>query len=65
MKITETTERECCQAQDLRPYKGTRQPESRANWPIKFCIHCGQVWTQRRVEGPIPTNEFEWGRVAI
>ena len=37
MKIKETIERDCCQPQDLRPYKGVGTAKA-------FCQHCGQLW---------------------
>ena len=57
MKITETIERECCQPQDMRPYKGDCTDK---NWmrnikPL-FCIHCGQIW--ERVKDAYGDTEF-------
>lgn len=44
MKIKETIERECCQSQDLKPYKGDKS----FNPQFKFCVHCGQKFELTR-----------------
>lgn len=47
MKVTETIERDCCQHQDLKPYKGTIGDSLKTNHP-SFCQHCGQIWIRVR-----------------
>ena len=45
MKIKITKERECCDpVEDLLPYKGINQMAYLKD--IKFCKHCGQLWTR-------------------
>ena len=45
MQITETTKRECCQEQDMVPYRG-RAPNAQVMPSQKpaFCKRCGQLW---------------------
>lgn len=40
MKITETIERLCCSAADLKPVEGS--PKRGRDPEYKFCIHCGR-----------------------
>ena len=40
IKIKETTERWCCEYQDLKPYKGDNIGAD------MFCKHCGQLWVE-------------------
>lgn len=56
MKITETIERECCQRQDLKPYRGVMHESLKRHCP-KFCVHCGQVWMEDSEMGPAGSNE--------
>jgi hypothetical protein len=64
VKITETTQRECCQPKDLKAVEGS---EMRGGYPLqKFCIHCGarhvytsfmdaagsSDWEYRKIEEP-------------
>lgn len=45
MKIKETIERECCQTQDLKKYRGEQANDT--PWlGLRFCTHCGQLWHQ-------------------
>jgi hypothetical protein len=44
MKIKETTERDCCEQRDLKPYNGTQSPDRRTVLAQYFCVHCGQLW---------------------
>jgi hypothetical protein len=43
MKIKETVERECCQQQDLKKYRGQQSPDA-VYLGLKFCQFCGQLW---------------------
>lgn len=47
MEITITTKRECCEQEDLKPYKGVATIMKGAGGPtaeLLFCLHCGQLW---------------------
>lgn len=47
MKIKETVERECCQAKDLKPYRGSMTKElKKYKDDLFFCIHCGRIWRE-------------------
>ena len=46
MKIKETTERECCEAKDMKKYRGSC---ATALMNPVFCTHCGQIWEHKRV----------------
>ena len=43
MRITETSERECCKERDMVPYRG-ESPMLNASLKPAFCCHCGQLW---------------------
>lgn len=43
MKIKVTTERECCEREDLMPYGGMQETKG-APGKMRFCKHCGQLW---------------------
>lgn len=56
MKIKETIERECCQAADMKPYRGlVGRGLSLCN--PRVCVHCGQVWFTVREMGPAGSTE--------
>jgi len=60
MKIKETIERECCDPiqGDLKPYMGKLSPKFRNRGiSIKFCVHCGQLWYDKRRADGIWWNE--------
>ena len=46
MKITETIERNCCQPQDLVPYRAAYSRSHPLSETLHFCRHCGQWWVQ-------------------
>lgn len=43
MKIKVTTERECCDYEDLVTFQGQTPVINKVLRP-KFCKHCGQLW---------------------
>lgn len=47
MKIVETTERECCAVQDMKPYKGGFTGAGGMPLNPQFCVHCGQIHIDR------------------
>jgi len=51
MKIKETIERWCCDSKkDLKQYRGSYKKDStRSNNDVYFCIHCGQLWSSRKI----------------
>ena len=51
MKIKETVERECCNDNDLKPYKG-RSEDIQEKEKTMFCQYCGQVWVCTRQMNP-------------
>lgn len=63
MKITETIERECCEPQDLRVFKGERKGP--APPLLKFCAHCGQIWTIETASDGFGQEKKTLVRVAI
>ncbi len=70
MKIKEEIERECCQHQDLKPYRGLvneGKPGSiipKAHRPV-FCIHCGQIWIHTREMGPAGSMDPSMEKIEI
>ena len=44
MKIKQTVERECCQLDDLLPYRGMTAKWIKACHKPMFCKYCGQVF---------------------
>ena len=44
MKITETTERECCQTGDMKSYQGDIANDGLKRKYLMFCQYCGQLW---------------------
>jgi hypothetical protein len=43
VKIKVTTERDCCQNEDLMPYAGVSEIQGGPG-KVRFCKHCGQLW---------------------
>lgn len=70
MQISETIERECCQRQDLKPYKGLVDETGEDYIMIKthkpvFCKYCGQVWTHTKEMGPAGSMDPSMEKVVI
>lgn len=70
MKIVENVERECCQLQDRKPYKGLMvclehniSPSTRRDF--SFCVHCGQIWAVVREMMPSGGREPVLKRVKL
>jgi hypothetical protein len=61
MKIKVTEERECCQPQDLKAYRG--QTKQAVHSGFKFCQYCGQIWTRERVTDAAGSSDWELVRV--
>ena len=70
MKISETIERQCCEHQDFKPYKGLVDETKEGYIMIKthkpvFCKHCGQVWIHTREMGLAGSMDTSMEKVAI
>jgi hypothetical protein len=61
MKITVTTDRECCDhREDLQPYHGKHMiPDA---LKPKFCKHCGQLWYLHRYTDAAGSSDSEYVR---
>lgn len=59
MKIKETIERECCQNQDLKKYRGDG---FKAFHDVHFCSFCGQLWHWKRLPGEMDAC---WNKIVI
>lgn len=46
VKILE--ERDCCETRDLLPYRGSFDVGAAYDGQVRFCRHCGQLWTANK-----------------
>lgn len=61
MKIKETIERECCQRDDRKPYRGAQNQHGK----YFFCVHCGQIWEPKVHPDPAGGSEIAYERLVI
>jgi len=63
VKIRQTVERDCCEPQDIKPYRG--ETESHSSVTYGFCTHCGQPHRHAWYTDAAGSRDWRWEKVKL